>query len=64
MIQCIFSAHADFKVAELAHALANQNVHFHAQAIGVCAVKDDNLILRGQVGNAAESLRGYIFKID
>ena len=64
MVQRVLSADADLKIAEMAGALSNENVHFHAQSIGVGAVKDDHLILRGQIGDAAESLRGYIFKIN
>ena len=64
MIQRILSAHAHLKIVEIAGAFSDQNVHFHAQPIGVGAVEDNHLILRGQIGDATESLRGYVFKIN
>ena len=64
MIQGVFAPYGGLEIAQLADAFPNENMHLHAQALGVVAVENNDLVLRGQVGDTIEALGGHVFKIN
>ena len=64
MIQGIFAPDGGLEIAQLTDAFPDENVHLHAQALGIVAVEYNDLVLRGQIGDPVQALGGHVFKIN